>query len=195
MTRDELAHILRSASRIIGEQDIVVIGSQSILGSFTDSELPDPAIASIEADLAFLDDPDNAKADKVDGAIGEDSQFHATFGYYGQGVSVTTALLPAGWRDRVVVFDNADTQPGRGLCLDPHDLVVCPNSPLVARKASNSLRRCCAPASSTPTFSAGAPKPWTRCQQCDVALLSGSRYSRRASRTLMGHEPPTVEAG
>ena len=124
MTRDELAHILRSASRIVGEQDIVVIGSQSILGSFTDSELPDPAIASIEADLAFLDDPDHAKADKVDGAIGEDSQFHATFGYYGQGVSVTTALLPAGWRDRVVVFDNADTQPGRGLCLDPHDLVV-----------------------------------------------------------------------
>ena len=124
MTRDELAHILRSASRIVGEQDIVVIGSQSILGSFTDSELPDPAIASIEADLAFLDDPDHAKADKVDGAIGEDSQFHATFGYYGQGVSVTTAMLPAGWRDRVVVFDNAKTHPGRGLCLDPHDLVV-----------------------------------------------------------------------
>jgi hypothetical protein len=124
MTRDELAHILRSASRIVGEQDIVVIGSQSILGSFTDSELPGPAIASIEPDLAFLDDPDNAKADKVDGAIGEDSQFHATFGYYGQGVSVTTAMLPTGWRDRVVVFANADTQPGRGLCLDPHDLVV-----------------------------------------------------------------------
>ena len=83
MTRDEFAHILRSASRIVGEQDIVVIGSQSILGSFTDRELPDPAIASIEADLAFLDDPDNEKADKVDGAIGEDSQFRATFGYYG----------------------------------------------------------------------------------------------------------------
>jgi len=111
-------------SRIVGEQDIVVIGSQSILGSFTDSQLPDPAIASIEADLAFLDDPDNTKADKVDGAIGEDSQFHATFGYYGQRVSVTTAMLPAGWRDRVVVFDNADTRPGRGLCLDPRDLVV-----------------------------------------------------------------------
>ena len=124
MTRDELAHILRSASRIVGERDIVVIGSQSILGSFTDSELPDPAVGSIEADLAFFDDLDNAKSDEVDGAIGEDSQFHATFGYYGQGVSVTTAVLPAGWRDRVVVFENADTQPGRGICLDPHDLVV-----------------------------------------------------------------------
>jgi hypothetical protein len=56
MTRDELAHILRSASRIAGKQDIVVIGSQSIPGSLTDSELPDPAIASVEADLASLDD-------------------------------------------------------------------------------------------------------------------------------------------
>jgi hypothetical protein len=54
----------------------------------------------------------------------EDSQFHSTFGYYGQGVSVSTATLPAGWRDRIVVFDTADTEPGRGLCLEPHDLVV-----------------------------------------------------------------------
>jgi hypothetical protein len=69
MKRDELAHILRAASRIVGEQDIVVIGSQSILGSFTEDQLPEAAVASIEADLAFLDDPDNRKSDDVDGAI------------------------------------------------------------------------------------------------------------------------------
>jgi hypothetical protein len=124
MKRAALEHILRAASRIVGEQDVLVIGSQSILGSFTEDELPAPAVSSIEADLAFFDDPDNVKSDEVDGAIGEDSQFHATFGYYGQGVSVTTAVLPAGWRDRIVVLDNADTEPGRGLCLEPHDLVV-----------------------------------------------------------------------
>jgi hypothetical protein len=73
MKRDELAHILRAASRIVGEHDIVVIGSQSIRGSFTEDQLPEPAVASIEADLAFLDDPDNRKSDEVDGAIGEDS--------------------------------------------------------------------------------------------------------------------------
>jgi hypothetical protein len=124
MRRDELAHILRAASRIVGEQDIVVIGSQSILGTFPEDQLPDQAVASVEADLAFLDDPDNTKSDEIDGAIGEDSQFHATFGIYGQGVSVSTATLPAGWRDRIVVFDTAETEPGRGLCLEPHDLVV-----------------------------------------------------------------------
>jgi hypothetical protein len=89
-----------------------VIGSQSILGSFTEDELPEPAVCSIEADLAFFDDPDNVKSDEVDGAIGEDSQFHATFGYYGQAVSVTTAVLPVGWRDRIVVFDSAETEVG-----------------------------------------------------------------------------------
>lgn len=124
MKRAALEHILRAASRIVGEQDIVVIGSQSILGSFTENELPDPAVASIEADVAFFNDPDNVKSDQVDGAIGEDSQFHATFGYYGQGVSATTAVLPTGWRDRIVVLDTPDTEPGRGLCLEPHDLVA-----------------------------------------------------------------------
>ena len=124
MKRDELEHILRAASRIVGEQDIVVIGSQSILGTFAESELPDAAVASIEADLAFFDDPDNLKSDEVDGAIGEDSQFHATFGYYGQGVSVSTATLPAGWPDRIVILDTANTGSGRGLCLERHDLVV-----------------------------------------------------------------------
>jgi hypothetical protein len=36
------------------------------------------------------------KADKVDGAIGELSTFHETSGYYAQGVSVSTAILPSG---------------------------------------------------------------------------------------------------
>ena len=87
----ELAHILRAASQIVGEQDVVVIGSQSVLGSFAENELPDPAVASIEAYIAFFDDPDNVKSDEVDGAIGEDSLFHAAFGYYGQGVAARDA--------------------------------------------------------------------------------------------------------
>ena len=56
----------------------------------------------MEADIAFFDDPADAKADQVDGAIGELSAFHETFGYYAQGVSVSTAVLPEGWRDRVI---------------------------------------------------------------------------------------------
>ena len=77
---------------------VLVIGSQSVLGSFADGDLPLEATSSMEADIAFFDDPADAKADQVDGAIGELSAFHETFGYYAQGVGVSTAVLPEGWR-------------------------------------------------------------------------------------------------
>lgn len=102
----------------------MVLGSQAILGSYDEAELPEAAVMSIEADLAFLDDVDEIKAGLVDFQIGEDSLFHGTFGYYAQGVHVEVAILPRGWRDRLVVFETAGTEPGRGLCLEPHDLVV-----------------------------------------------------------------------
>jgi hypothetical protein len=69
--------------------------------------------------VAFFDDPDDRKADQVDGAIGGLSSFHETFGYYAQGVSVSTAVLPEGWRDRLVLVETASTAPGRGYLLDP----------------------------------------------------------------------------
>lgn len=121
MNRDQLERIVRAACRITGEPELLVIGSQAILGSFSEEELPAEAIRSIEADLAAFDDPDDLKADQIDRGIGEDSQFHATFGVYGQGVSVSTAVLPAGWRDRLV---RLDTDSGAGLCLEKHDLVL-----------------------------------------------------------------------
>ena len=79
---------------------------------------------SVEADLAFLDDPDEAKSDDVDGRIGEGSAFHAEFGYYAQGVTLATAVLPEGWRDRLIAFERADAEPSHARCLEPHDLVV-----------------------------------------------------------------------
>ena len=88
MNREQLEHILRAASAIAGEPDVLVIGSQSVLGSFAEGELPQEATSSMEADIAFFDDPADTKADQVDGAIGELSMFHETFGYYAQGVSV-----------------------------------------------------------------------------------------------------------
>lgn len=96
MKREQLEHVLRAASSIVGERDVLVIGSQAILASIPDESLPAEATTSIEADLAFLDDPADEKADQVDGAIGELSQFHETYGYYAQGVSLDTAILPSG---------------------------------------------------------------------------------------------------
>jgi hypothetical protein len=40
VNRDQLAHVLRAVARIAGDSDILVIGSQSILGSYPEDALP-----------------------------------------------------------------------------------------------------------------------------------------------------------
>jgi len=125
MRREELAHLLRAAARIADDGDILVVGSQAILGSFSEDELPEVAWLSVEADLAFLDEGSGIeKADKVDGAIGELSQFHETHSYYAQGVDLTTAKLPNGWQGRLVDFSRDDASPAHARCLEKHDLVI-----------------------------------------------------------------------
>jgi hypothetical protein len=124
VTREQLAHILRAAAQIADESDVVILGSQSLLGTYSESELPDEVIGSIEADITFLDDPGDEKSDKVEGALGELSQFHQTYSYYAEGVSISTAVLGPGWESRIVVYENESTRPGRGLCLEPHDCVA-----------------------------------------------------------------------
>src|SRR3954462_14223009 len=55
---------------------------------------------------------------------GERSIFHETFGYYAHGVGEDTAVLPAGWKDRLVPIHNENTRGATGWCLEPHDLAV-----------------------------------------------------------------------
>lgn len=66
MRRQELAHILRSACGIARDKEVLVLGSQAILGSYDDAELPEVVTLSRVADIAFLDDPDRRKADDVE---------------------------------------------------------------------------------------------------------------------------------
>jgi hypothetical protein len=124
MTREQLAHVLSWVSRIAEIPDVLVIGSQSILGSYSENQLPSEATGSMEVDVTFFDDPDDDKSGLVDAAIGELSDFHNEFGYYPQGVSISTAVLPEGWRDRLVTYETPSTRPGRGLCLEPHDCIL-----------------------------------------------------------------------
>jgi len=136
MNREQLAHVVRAAATITGDGDIVIIGSQAILGAADVGGLPEEATMSMEADIAFRDDTDASKADAVDGAIGELSQFHETYGYYAQGVEIRTAVLPAGWEARADILDRPDSRPGFARCLEPHHLVVSATS---SRPASLSV--------------------------------------------------------
>lgn len=120
MRRSELEHLIRAAAAITDQYEIVVIGSQSILGAVPDA--PDDLLQSMEADLYPLRRPD--LADLIDGAIGELSPFQDRFGYYAQGVGPETAILPSGWEERLVKIQNANTDLKIGYCLDPYDLAA-----------------------------------------------------------------------
>ena len=120
MKRPQLEHVIRAAAGITGATEIVVIGSQAVLGQFPDA--PADLLVSIEADVFTFRNPTDA--DLIDGSIGEGSPFHQTFGYYAHGVAEETAVLPAGWKDRLIKVRNANTGNGSGLCLEVHDLAV-----------------------------------------------------------------------
>jgi hypothetical protein len=120
MKRSELEHVIRAAGRIARDREIVVIGSQAILGQFPDA--PETLLASMEADVYPKNHPE--RADRIDGAIGEGSDFHERYGYYAQGVGETTASLPRGWRSRLVSVKNPNTEGVEGLCLEVHDLAI-----------------------------------------------------------------------
>ena len=120
MTRSELEHIIRASGAIVKDTELIIIGSQSVLGQFP--EAPAALCRSMEADLYPRHAP--KLAELVDGAIGEGSSFHEQFGYYAQGVGPGTAVLPQGWEGRLVRVENANTNGIAGLCLEVHDLAI-----------------------------------------------------------------------
>jgi hypothetical protein len=119
--RTEFEHAVRAAASVLNAREVVVIGSQALHAS-VDGDLPPEAVRSVEVDVAAMDDRDGRKADLIDGSIGESSMFHETFGYYAQGVVETTAVLPDGWRNRLVRFETPGTRGVVAWCLEIHDL-------------------------------------------------------------------------
>ncbi len=124
MKRDELEHVIRAAATVAGENEIVIVGSQAILGQYPDA--PAALLFSQEADVYPRRRPE--KAIEIDGAMGDGSQFHETFGYYAHGVGPETAKGPRGWQDRLVPVHvplAVDRQAqATGWCMEAHDLVL-----------------------------------------------------------------------
>lgn len=121
MKRSEFEHAVRAAASVLNAREVLVIGSQALHAS-VDGALPPEAVRSVEVDVVAMNDRDGRKADLIDGSIGESSMFHETFGYYAQGVVESTAVLPDGWRNRLVRFETPGTRGVVAWCLEPHDL-------------------------------------------------------------------------
>lgn len=120
MKRADLEHIIRAATTIADDDELIVVGSQAVLAQFPNA--PEEMLRSDEADVYPKNKPE--RWELIDGAIGELSTFHDTFGYYAQGVQEGVAILPAGWRERLIPLSTAGTRGATGYCLELHDLLV-----------------------------------------------------------------------
>lgn len=116
MKKQHVEHVLRAAAQITGEKQFIIVGSQALHGKFPD--VSDEIAMSVEVDLIAKKNTDRTEWLN---AIGQDSQFHETYGYYADPVDEHTAILPKGWRGRLVNLAAGDVT---GLCLEPHDLAI-----------------------------------------------------------------------
>lgn len=62
MRRDQLEHAIRAACQILQAPEVIVVGSQSILGTYRYDQLPRAATLSMEIDILPMgDEPDQVE--------------------------------------------------------------------------------------------------------------------------------------
>jgi hypothetical protein len=127
MNRQQLEHVIRAATQIADDDELIIVGSQAILGQFPSA--PAELLVSMEVDVYPRNHPE--RADLIDGTIGELSPFHDAYGYYAQGVGPATATLPHDWERRLIPVHGPSTRGATGWCLEAHDLVI---SKLIAHR-------------------------------------------------------------
>jgi hypothetical protein len=118
--RAELEHVIRAAAEVAGDDELVIVGSQAILGQFPNA--PESMLASREADIYPKNHPE--RSDEIDGSLGDGSYFDASFGYYAHAVGPETAKAPSGWEDRLIPVQSENTGNAIGWCLEVHDLIL-----------------------------------------------------------------------
>jgi len=119
MRYDQIEHAIRAACDVSGDTELLIFGSQAILGSYPDA--PESLRASIEVDVHEVDVQSKNRpemTDYIDGALGQDSQFQATHGFYVHGVSIDAATLPEGWSDRTMEVSHPIGTKGHNAIFD-----------------------------------------------------------------------------
>lgn len=141
MRRDQLEHAIRTACQVSGLTEVIIVGSQAILGTYTEDQLPFYATRSAEIDiLPITDDAGEIArlADEIEGTAGELSPFADLYGFSIDGVDLQTSALPDGWRDRLVKIQNANTAAPSG---NPQSRMVPRQRGPMCRKTVRSPRK------------------------------------------------------
>lgn len=128
MTRLQLEHAIRAASRLLGTDTVYVVGSQSILASYPG--LSGCVAKSNEADIiprlreGDQDRRPDEEALEIEGCLGADSQFFKTHGFMVEGLVEEDLCLPSGWKERLIPLSNENTGGCTGLCLECYDMAA-----------------------------------------------------------------------
>lgn len=118
MDHDEFTTALATAHQVLGPSAVVVIGSQSLLGSCDARSLPAVAAGARGCDLLVEDSRWSGAHERVhelEALVGQWSPFDVARGNHVCGYVIEEIALPADWRSRLMPW-------GVDLCLDPHDL-------------------------------------------------------------------------
>jgi len=120
----DLDHLLRAAGDVTGHARFVLVGSNAILA--WSQAVPEAMAISREADL-FASDVSVEEAERLSDLlenIGQLSEFDETHGYYADGVSPDTAVLPLDWRTRSKVYSSPSTNGVVAVVPHPDDIAL-----------------------------------------------------------------------
>ncbi len=135
MKREDFEHVIHASADIV-DDELVVIGSQAVLGLHP--KAPNALLRSLELDV--FPRTKTERSDQIDGALGDGSPFHETYGYYAQGVGPETVRAPSGWEQRLIRVEVPPRGPkGRAAvawCMETHDNVL---AKLAAGRAKDHL--------------------------------------------------------
>jgi hypothetical protein len=123
MRRDRLDHILRAAAGVTGHNTFVLVGSSVIVVRCRN--IPGDMLMTREADVYVPDASDiEALSDMIDANIGQGSAFHNQYGYYADGVSPGTSVMPTDWVDRAQHYHGSGCPGVTAIVPDVEDVAL-----------------------------------------------------------------------
>lgn len=122
LRRADIDHILRAAASLSDHRRFVMVGTGAVIARA--KHIPATMMLTEEIDIYAdgVDDPEPI-SELIDASIGHLSQFHRTFGYYGDGVGPRTAVMPLDWRTRATEYKTPDGL-ATAICPSADDIAV-----------------------------------------------------------------------
>jgi hypothetical protein len=116
MRRNQREHAIRTACQIIGRPAVIVVGSQSILGTFREDQLPAEATMSAEIDILPIADNNDETArlaDIIEGVAGELSSFEELHGFSIDALRTGNLSTPGGASTRKTCASPSSAHSGK----------------------------------------------------------------------------------